>query len=226
MKVYSMKTIEDLLKKFMDGKTTLEEEQLLAQYFRRDDVPDALSDYKEMFRWLECGTTDGTTKKKNMCRKSGKRWWVAAASVLFIVTATFTILQTTPRKTTEVAVASINTDREKETKSEVTITSETANGNDMTLGTTNSRTKTPSPHLKRQASGSTTEYISAEKSIKIIMEENTKLDEELRKMEEEMVEVKKQLVVSQMEANGYTAVYMEDGSIDFTNNNNQIITEL
>ena len=58
------------------------------------------------------------------------------------------------------------------------------------------------------------------------MQENTKLDEELRKMEEEMVEVKKQLVVSQMEANGYTAVYMEDGSIDFTNNNNQIITEL
>lgn len=226
MKVYSMKTIEDLLKKFMDGKTTLEEEQLLAQYFRRDDVPDALSDYKEMFRWLECGTTDGTTKEKKMCRKSGKRWWVAAASVLFFVTATFTILQTTPRKTTEVAVASINTDREKDTKSEVTITSETANGNDMTLGTTNSRTKTPSPHLKRQASGSTTEYISAEKSIKIIMEENTKLDEELRKMEEEMVEVKKQLVVSQMEANGYTAVYMEDGSIDFTNNNNQIITEL
>lgn len=226
MKAYSKKTIEDLLKKFMDGKTTLEEELLLAQYFRRDDVPDALSDYKEMFRWLECGTTDGTRKEKNMCRKSGKRWWVAAASVLFIVTATFTILQTTPRKTTEVAVASINTDREKDTKSEVTITSETTNGNENMLETTNSRTKTPPPHLKRQASGSTTEYISAEKNIKIIMEENTKLDEELRKMEEEMVEVKKQLVVSQMEANGYTAVYMEDGSIDFTNNNNQIITEL
>lgn len=163
MKVYSMKTIEDLLKKFMDGKTTLEEEQLLAQYFRRDDVPDALSDYKEMFRWLECGTTDGTTKEKNMCRKSGKRWWVAAASVLFIVTATFTILQTTPRKTTEVAVASINTDKEKDTKSEVTITSETANGNENTLETTNPRTKTPPPHLKRQASGSTTEYIGREK---------------------------------------------------------------
>lgn len=226
MKAYSKKTIEDLLKKFMDGKTTLEEEQLLAQYFRRDDVPDALSDYKEMFRWLECGTTDGTRKGKNMCRKSGKRWWVAAASVLFIVTATFTILQTTPRKKTEVAVASINTDREKDTKGEVTITSETANGNEKTLETTNCRTTAPAPRLNRQVSGSTTEYISAEKSIKIIMEENTKLDEELRKMEEDMLEVKRQLVVSQMEASGYTAVYMEDGSIDFTNNNNQIITEL
>ena len=39
MKRYSQHQIKALLDKFMDGQTTVEEEALLAEYFRSSDVP-------------------------------------------------------------------------------------------------------------------------------------------------------------------------------------------
>ena len=48
----------------------------------------------------------------------------------------------------------------------------------------------------------------------------------MAEIEEEMAELRRQVIISQMEARGYRAVYMEDGSICFENSENQIITEL
>ena len=55
--------VEDLLKRFMDGETSLEEETALAEYFRGaggDDRPDSIPEedweaYREMFRMFEDG---------------------------------------------------------------------------------------------------------------------------------------------------------------------------
>ena len=46
MKRYSQQQIEALLDKFMDGQTTVEEEALLADYFRSGDVPAEWEDYR------------------------------------------------------------------------------------------------------------------------------------------------------------------------------------
>ena len=55
--------VEDLLKRFMDGETSLEEEDALAEYFRGagdEDRPDSIPEedweaYREMFRMFEDG---------------------------------------------------------------------------------------------------------------------------------------------------------------------------
>lgn len=43
------KYIEQLLERYFDGVTSLEEEQILRAFFAQQDVPESLSSYKEMF---------------------------------------------------------------------------------------------------------------------------------------------------------------------------------
>ncbi|MCB0593017.1 MAG: hypothetical protein H6557_36345 [Lewinellaceae bacterium] len=46
------KVMEQLLDKYFDGETSLQEESRLREYFRRADVPEALQPYQPLFRHL------------------------------------------------------------------------------------------------------------------------------------------------------------------------------
>lgn len=51
--------IRKLIDKFMEGRTSLEEEQLLGEYFRTErDIPEELKPYCEMFAYFDRGMTD------------------------------------------------------------------------------------------------------------------------------------------------------------------------
>lgn len=48
--------IQQLIDKYMNGQTTVEEEQLIARYFRTaTDVPDSLKPYRDMFAYFDEG---------------------------------------------------------------------------------------------------------------------------------------------------------------------------
>ena len=47
------KHIEELLNKYWQAETSLEEEQLLRQYFSSDDVPEHLRETALLFRYYE-----------------------------------------------------------------------------------------------------------------------------------------------------------------------------
>ena len=54
MKPYSQHQIEELLNKFMEGNTTIEEESLLSEYFSTTPhIPSEWADYKAMFGYLD-----------------------------------------------------------------------------------------------------------------------------------------------------------------------------
>ena len=83
--------VEDLLKRFMDGETSLEEETALAEYFRGaggDDRPDSIPEedweaYREMFRMFEDGEAG---RGRDAHAPRGIRIYMAAAAVAaFIV---------------------------------------------------------------------------------------------------------------------------------------------
>lgn len=57
-KQYTTQDIERMLGRFMDGQSTLDEEQALAEYFRSHDVCDAWVEYKEMFALFDNGEVD------------------------------------------------------------------------------------------------------------------------------------------------------------------------
>ena len=60
------KNMEDLLKKYWDCETTLEEEKQLREYFGANSIPDQWKDTAALFRYFE------QTKKK-IARRLGLR---------------------------------------------------------------------------------------------------------------------------------------------------------
>ena len=55
---FSKPEIADLLNKFMAGETSLDEENILAQYFRTHEVSDEWKEYKEMFAMFDGGMVE------------------------------------------------------------------------------------------------------------------------------------------------------------------------
>lgn len=84
---YTKEYIARLLNRFMEGATTIEEERLLADYFRKTDhVPEEWSDYRRMFDWF----SEGMPMKETAPRR---RWWpwAAAAAVITAIIIAFSI---------------------------------------------------------------------------------------------------------------------------------------
>jgi hypothetical protein len=72
---YTKAYIKDLLEKYMDGTSTLEEEDILANYFRRKDIPQEWEDYRLLFQEIEAMKPQP---------KTNKRWigWSVAAAIV------------------------------------------------------------------------------------------------------------------------------------------------
>lgn len=57
-RIYDKQEIAHMLDKFMAGETSLNEEQMLAEYFRTNEVGDEWQEYKEMFALFDSGKVD------------------------------------------------------------------------------------------------------------------------------------------------------------------------
>ena len=71
---YTKKYIAKLLDKYMDGSSTLEEEDILADYFLRGNVPEEWEDYRQLFSEIEA-------MKPKRQKRRWAFWGVAAAAV-------------------------------------------------------------------------------------------------------------------------------------------------
>ena len=72
---YTKAYIKDLLDKYMDGTSTLEEEDILADYFRGKNIPQEWEDYRLLFQEIEAMKPQP---------KISKRWigWSVAAAIV------------------------------------------------------------------------------------------------------------------------------------------------
>lgn len=71
---YTKDYIAKLLDKYMDGTSTLEEEDILAGYFLRGNVPEEWEDYRQLFREIKA-------MKPKRLKRRWAFWGVAAAAV-------------------------------------------------------------------------------------------------------------------------------------------------
>lgn len=55
MKVHEKEYIRRLIEKFMDGRTDIDEEKWLAEFFRNKEVPEEWADYRDMFAYFDRG---------------------------------------------------------------------------------------------------------------------------------------------------------------------------
>lgn len=78
--------IEQLIEKYENAETSLQEEQILATYFQQDNIPVHLLEYKAMFSYFNESSAERFTKTIPL--KTRKPYWkwasVAAVAVLLI----------------------------------------------------------------------------------------------------------------------------------------------
>lgn len=104
--IFNKEYIEQLLKRFMDGETTEQEEQFLTEYFSKSDsIPEEWETYREMFASFATDAYDFTeeelstfVKEEKPKPRNIKMWpWLAAACVA----ALMVIFLAPPREETQ-----------------------------------------------------------------------------------------------------------------------------
>lgn len=88
------KNIEQLIKRFMDGQTTVEEESRIAEYFRTHDVEDEWKAYKDMFAWFDDGMPIQQEAEKHKTKNSKKAKIIAFAMAAAAAIAALIIIAT------------------------------------------------------------------------------------------------------------------------------------
>lgn len=62
-KKFNIDDMKRLIERYMDGETTIEEQDLLSGFFRSSDVPDELKPYQRMFEMLETPMAEPTDEE-------------------------------------------------------------------------------------------------------------------------------------------------------------------
>ena len=85
---YTKEYIARLLDRYMDGTSTLQEEDILAQYFKGDNIPEEWACYQEMFQEIEAMKPETEAEQPVAAEESTHRrrrwmiWSVAAAAAV------------------------------------------------------------------------------------------------------------------------------------------------
>ena len=86
--------IEELLEKYLEGTTSLEEERILKNFFASDNIPSHLESYKSLFGYYKMNKQE-TSKEFIIPKKRNNyiKWFGVAASIVFVTMITFMYLE-------------------------------------------------------------------------------------------------------------------------------------
>ena len=199
---YTKEYISRLLNKFMDGTSSLEEEDILNKYFSQDCIPAEWEQYRLLFAELEA------MKPTAKPRRIWLRWSIAAA-MAGMVFATFLFLNNKP---IEPLMADNNTVQKDSVKTEVY--------NDKSQPDTTAHQKqqlVPEKPVKRRMRKTEPTIHDYDKAYTLMAEaEQTKAIIEQAKAQLELFD-------AQMAAYGYVPVMQEDGTIIYINEQEKLI---
>ena len=194
---YTKEYIDKLLERYMEGISTLEEEDILHQYFTRSDVPAEWEDYRLLFVEIDSMRPTG---------KSRRRWWswrIAAAVVALLVVfaATQILLENRPKSDVIAQVTE---------KDSVTIPKAVEARPDITQPKPRQQAPSSTKRRLRKPQPTMTDYDKAY----ALMAEAAK---EQQQAEQEMEQAQQEILHAQLTAAGYVAIQQEDGTIIYTN---------
>ena len=200
---YTKAYIKDLLDKYMDGTSTLEEEDILADYFRGKDIPQEWEDYRLLFQEIE------TMKPQPKTNKRWIGWSVAAAIVAGILYVTVPRQQTIQQ--TDPLMAQSDTIVQSSEQAPLELTPDTM------------------PKQKEQVLPIQTRKRNIRK-LKPTINDHAKAYALMAKVEQERLDAEQQLVQCQLEvldaqlaAYGFVPVKQEDGTIVYINEQSNYI---
>ena len=210
MKRYTQQHIQDLLDKFMNGLTTLEEEAALGDYFRTLEVPQEWEDYRQMFGYFDRGMEGELitpqAQEQPFMRLMGRRWWgIAAAAAIAALIVGATVFYH-PTSTTQPVVAEV---AQEEPQEQATPIGETQNFASLQT--------TPEQPVETQNIASQTAAVKTshkrKSNVRRLQAENAKLARENERLQRELADLRRRAFIIDLEANGYKTVMNEDGSI-------------
>ena len=210
MKRYTQQHIQDLLDKFMNGLTTLEEEAALGDYFRTHEVPEEWEDYRQMFGYFDRGMEGELitpqAQEQPFMRLMGRRWWGIAAAAAITAVIVATVVLHNPASTTQPVVAEV---AQEETQEKATPIGETQ---DFASLQTTPEQPVETQNLASQTAAVKTSH-KRKSNVRRLQAENAKLARENERLQRELAYLRRRAFIIDLEANGYKTVMNEDGSI-------------
>ena len=81
--------IENLLEKYFEAETSIQEEAILQEYFAQEEVPKHLEQYKEMFNFFSNSSLETSNRAIQLTKESKKtisiKWLSIAAMMVFFI---------------------------------------------------------------------------------------------------------------------------------------------
>ena len=194
---YTKAYIKDLLDKYMDGTSTLEEEDILANYFRGKNIPQELEDYRLLFQEIEA------MKPQTKISKRWIGWSVAAAIVAGILYVAVPRQQTIQQ--TDPLMAQSDTIVQSSEQVPLEIAPDTM------------------PKQKEEILPIQTKKRSIRKLKPTIHDYDkayalmAQVEQEQREVEQQMAQCQQEIIEAQLAAYGFIPVKQEDGTIVYIN---------
>ena len=217
MKRYTKEYVEKLLDKFMNGTSTLEEEDILAQYFRHQEVPREWEDYRLLFQEIDAmkpvSPEIAETEPKIIeidrenRRKRWMGWGVAAAVVAGIL---YFAIPPKPIEPTAPLTAKVDT---------VTTVVQPEIRTSETKTDTISPQKTPVQSPKRSRRKPRPTMLDHDKAYVLMAQ----AEQGAREVELQLAQCEEEIIKAQLAACGYIPVMQEDGTIIYINEHENLI---
>ena len=195
---YTKAFIQSLLDKYMEGTTTLEEEDILHQYFSRGDVPAEWEDYRMLFAEIDSMKLVAKPKRKMW------RWGMAAAVVVVLVV--FATTQIQPESRSELDLTAQVTEKDTISNSKGVV----AHPDSILVPKQKPQAPSSTKRRLRKPQPTMTDYDKAY----ALMAEAAK---EQQQVEQEIEHAQQEILHAQLTAVGYVAIQQEDGTIIYTN---------
>ena len=210
MKRYTKEYVEKLLDKFMDGTSTLEEEDILAQYFQHQEVPREWEEYRLLFQEIDAMKPVQAEIVEINPENRWKRWmgWGVAAAV--VAGILYFAVPSKPIEPTAPLTAKVDT---------VTTVVQPEIRTSETKTDTISPRKTPVQSPKRSRRKPRPTMLDHDKAYVLMAQ----AEQGAREVEHQLAQCEEEIIRAQLAACGYIPVMQEDGTIIYINEHENLI---
>ena len=195
---YTKQYIEQLLDKFMSGTSTLEEEDILSQYFAQNRIPTEWEQYRLLFAELEA------MKPTAKPRRTWLRWSIAAAFIV-VVFATMLFQNNKPAEPLMADNKTLQTDSVK-----TEVYNEKAQS-DTTVQ--QGQQFVPQKSVKRRKRKMEPTIHDYDKAYALMAQ----AEQERMEAERQIEQAQREIIEAQLAAYGYIPMMQEDGTIVYIN---------
>jgi len=103
--------IEKLIEKYLEAKTSLEDEKYLKDYFSGENVASHLLEYKELFNFFSDSSLEISSRKIELPQKSTNLKWLSVAAMIIFFVGMFSVYQNNITEKEEARLAYIETQK-------------------------------------------------------------------------------------------------------------------